>query len=319
MARPLRIEYDGAVYHITARGNEKRPIYRSEKDYVGFLDILEMLPTKFDVIVHGYALMRNHYHLLLETPRANLGKAMHYLNATYTGFFNRRHNRAGHLFQGRYKGLLIEKDRYLLSVSRYIHLNPVRAGMAEKPEQYKWSSHPAYIGRRQRPEWLTCDWILRQYSKGEAEARRRYRAFVEEGMRAGENPFEDLREGLLLGSDEFIEHMRNKIKGHREIPASRSLKVTLSCDEVLAAVSERLGVPEAKILESGKRDNVARKVCLYLLNRHTDMGNEQVANRFGVGYTAVSQAASRVAKEMKKDRGLSKLIASLERALLSEE
>lgn len=164
MARPLRIEYIGALYHIAARGNEKNPIYKEEGDYEKFLKVLSELPQRYGVIIHGYILMVNHYHLLIETPKGNITKVMHYLNAAYSGYFNKKYKRVGHLFQGRYKGLLIEKERYLFSVSRYIHLNPVRALIVRRPEEHKWSSYPEYIGRSKGNGWLTCEWILGQYS-----------------------------------------------------------------------------------------------------------------------------------------------------------
>ncbi len=137
MARPLRIEYDGAFYHVTARGNEGNHIYRDEGDYQKFLGILAELLQRYNVIIYGYVLMWNHYHILIEAQKSNITKAMNYLNATHARYFNGKYRRPVHLFQGRYKGFLIEKDRYLLSVSRYIHLNPVRAGIARRPEEYR--------------------------------------------------------------------------------------------------------------------------------------------------------------------------------------
>ncbi|MBI4838064.1 MAG: transposase [Nitrospirae bacterium] len=182
----MRIEYEGALYHIAARGNEGNPIYRGAGDYKKFLEILSKLPLRYGIILHGYVLMENHYHLLIETPKSNITKAMHWLNAVYTAYFNRKHNRVGHLLQGRYKGLLIEKERYLVAVSRYIHLNPVRAMMARRPDEYQWSSYPEYIGKEKESKWLKCDWILGQYSRDEIKAMKQYKAFVEEGLTLNE-------------------------------------------------------------------------------------------------------------------------------------
>ncbi|MCD6472522.1 transposase [Candidatus Aerophobetes bacterium] len=150
MSRPLRISYPGALYHITARGNEKNLIYREKEDYCKFLKTLSDLPKRFSAVIYGYVLMSNHYHLLIETPKGNITKVMHYLNTAYTGYFNRKYHRVGHLFQGRYQGILIEKDRYLLSVSRYIHLNPVRTLIVKGPEEFNWSSYLQYIGKREK-------------------------------------------------------------------------------------------------------------------------------------------------------------------------
>ncbi len=321
MARPLRIEYNGALYHITARGNERNPIYREEWDYQKFLDILAELPQRYGILIHGYVLMGNHYHLLIETPKGNITKVMHYLNATYTGYFNKKYGRVGHLFQGRYKGLLIEKERYLLSVSRYIHLNPVRAGISRRPEEYKWSSYPEYIGREKKNKWLTSEWILGRYSRDEAKARRLYKAFVDEGLTLRENPFEGLKAGLILGSEDFIDEIKKKIglKKHREIPESRRLIGNIKYEDVITVVAKRFETGEQEIRKAGKRNNLARKICLYILRRLTDISNEDIAGYFGIGYTAVSQASSRLKKEMRKNKGLKKIVQEMEEELSSEE
>ncbi len=319
MARPLRIEYEGALYHITARGNEQNPIYREKGDYQKFLEILSELPQRYNVIIHGYVLMGNHYHLLIETPKGNITRVMHYLNATYTGYFNKKYKRIGHLFQGRYKGFLIEKERYLLSISRYLHLNPVRAGVVKRPEEYIWSSYPAYTGRR-KEGWLTCDWILGQYSRDEARAKRLYRAFINEGLTLRESPFDTLKAGIL-GSEGFIEEIKKKIKlkKHREIPESKRLASSIKYEDVIAAVIKRFRIRKQDIRESGRRNNLPRKIALYLLRRHTDTSNEELGRYFRIGYTAVSHAALRLKREMEKDKRLKRTVQEIEKELLSEE
>jgi len=146
MGRPLKIECQGALYHITSRGNERKEIFFDDADRDRFLEILKDYHDRHGILIHCYVLMDNHYHLILETPRANLLKVMHGINGRYTGYFNHRYKRPGPLFQGRYKGVLVEKDAYLLALSRYVHLNPVRAKVVEKPEQYRWSSYLGYVG-----------------------------------------------------------------------------------------------------------------------------------------------------------------------------
>jgi REP element-mobilizing transposase RayT len=321
MARPLRIAYEGALYHITSRGNERKAIFKDESDYLKFLDFLAELPKRYGVVIHGYVLMGNHYHLLAETPKGNITKAIHYLNAAYTGYFNRKYERAGHLFQGRYKGLVIEKERYLLSVSRYIHLNPVKARMVERPGGYQWSSYPEYTGKRKKSAWLTTEWVHGQFSKDESKARRLYRAFVDEGLTVKDNPFEDLKGGLILGSERFIDEIKKKVrlKAHREIPESRRLLKSISEEEVVAAVSDSFGTSEREMREPRHRGNEARKVCFYLLRRLTERSNEEIAGSFGIGYTAVSQAASRVRRDMEKNRAFKRKVEAIEGKLLSEE
>jgi len=321
MSRPLRISYPGALYHITARGNEKNLIYREKEDYRKFLKILSDLPKRFSIVIYGYVLMGNHYHLLIETHKGNITKVMHYLNTVYTGYFNRKYHRVGHLFQGRYQGLLIEKDRYLLSVSRYIHLNPVRALMVKRPEEFNWSSYLQYIGKREREKWLNCNWILRRYSKDELKARRSYQAFVEEGLTLKKNPFHNLNSKPIVGSKSFIEETKRKIKlkKQREIPKSRRLAKRIKYEEVMAILTKRFRISEQKIREVERHDNLPRKICLYLLRKCTDISNEEIGRYFGIGYTAVSQVASQLKREMEKAKELKKMVYDIEMELLSEE
>ncbi|MBI5115536.1 transposase [Candidatus Poribacteria bacterium] len=321
MARPLRIEYEGAVYHITARGNEKKAIFRDEADYETFLELLKQLPERFAVVIHGYVLMTNHYHILVETPQPNITRAMHYLNSTYTGYFNRVHRHAGHVLQGRYKAFLIQKDRYLLAVSRYIHLNPVRAGLVARPEAYKWSSYSQYLGRRRADGWLSRAWVLEQYSKDPAQARRLYRRFVEEGIQAPENPFKSLVAGLVLGTEVFVEEIKKRlsIDRHRDVPQTRTLARNLTYEDILAMVAEQVGGEEKAIIARGRRDVFARGVCLYLLRTLTDMRNDEIGARFGISHSAVSKAVSNMKRQMACDRKTKKSVAEIECKLLNSK
>ncbi len=164
MSRPLRLSFPGAIYHITSRGNARAAVYLDDDDRQRFLDLLASCVEKFNWICHAYCLMDNHYHLLIETPDANLQTGMRQLNGVYTQQFNRRHARVGHVFQGRYKAILVDKDRYLLELCRYVVLNPVRANMVALPEQYRWSSYAAMMGAQQEVSWLSTNWILSQFS-----------------------------------------------------------------------------------------------------------------------------------------------------------
>ncbi|MDA3902779.1 MAG: transposase, partial [Desulfuromusa sp.] len=146
MSRQLRIVYPGAYYHVTSRGNERKDVFKSQRDREKFLEYLTSATERYGAVVHAFCLMSNHYHLLLETPEGNLSQIMRHINGAYTTYFNMKRKRSGHLFQGRFKAILIEADEYLTELSRYIHLNPVRAGIVEKPEQYKWSSYMCYTG-----------------------------------------------------------------------------------------------------------------------------------------------------------------------------
>ena len=181
MARPLRLEFAGALYHITSRGNERKAIYIEDSDFELFLSLLDSVCAPYNWVVHAYCLMTNHYHLLLETPDANLSKGMRQLNGTYTQAFNRKHQRVGHLFQGRYKGILVDKDAYLLELSRYIVLNPVRARMVSTPDYWPWSSWYSVMGNTLSPEWLATDTLLGMFAKQRKTARKKYADFVQQG------------------------------------------------------------------------------------------------------------------------------------------
>ena len=180
MARPLRIAYPGAFYHVTSRGNEQKDLFKNHKDREKFLAYVESAVVRYGAVVHAYCLMSNHYHLLLETPSGNLAQIMRHINGAYTTYFNVKRKRVGHLFQGRYKAILVEADAYALELSRYMHLNPVRAGMVAKPEQYQWSSYRSYIGHSTTPAWLKMDFILGYFGSKSPDAKNSYRRFVED-------------------------------------------------------------------------------------------------------------------------------------------
>ena len=174
MARPLRITYPGAFYHITSRGNEQKAVFKSKKDREKFLEYLESASERYNAVIHVYCLMDNHYHLLLETPSGNLPQIMRHINGAYTTYFNIKRGRAGHLFQGRYKAILVEKDVYAKELSGYIHLNPVKAGMVELPEEYEWSSYLTYIGKQKKPEWFHTDFLHGYFGKTKSSAQKKW-------------------------------------------------------------------------------------------------------------------------------------------------
>lgn len=211
MARPLRIEYPGAFYHVTSRGNEQKKIFKSIRDREKFLSFLESAVTRYGAVIHAYCLMSNHYHLLTETPRGNLSQIMRHINGAYTTYFNIKHSRAGHLFQGRYKAILVEADEYATELSRYIHLNPVRAAMASKPEEYRWSSYRSYISPDKTADWLNTDFILSYFTRNSLNARDNYRKFVEEFLeKRYDSPLKGIIASTILGRPEFVDKIANQ-------------------------------------------------------------------------------------------------------------
>jgi REP element-mobilizing transposase RayT len=208
VARPLRIEFTGALYHLTSRGDRREAIYEDDEDRKRFLDTVAEVAERYNWVCHAYCLMTNHYHLVAETVEGNLSQGMRHLNGVYTQASNRRHGRTGHLFQGRFKGIIVDRDAYLLELTRYVVLNPVRAGIVDAPHEWPWSSYQAMIGTAPTPNWLAVDGVLSQFGSSREEARQRYRAFVYEGM--GQNIWQTLRQQIYLGDDAFVTRVQSK-------------------------------------------------------------------------------------------------------------
>ncbi len=224
MARPLRIEFPGAVYHVTSRGNARADIVEDDSDRELFLKILGQVVKRFNWLCHAYCLMGNHYHLLIETPEGNLSAGMRQLNGVYTQAFNRAHHRDGHVFKGRFKAILVEKESHLLELCRYVVLNPVRAAMVKRPEEYRWSSYLPTVGKEAMPALLTTGWLLANFSTSLPESRRRFRQFVKEGMQGGEAPWEKLSGQIVIGTEKFVQWAKELIgekEGVAEIPRTQ--------------------------------------------------------------------------------------------------
>ncbi len=241
MARPLRLEFAGAVYHITSRGNARGDIYLDANDRNIFLDVLGNVCERYNWCGYAYCLMTNHYHLVMETAEANLSRGMRHLNGVYTQRFNRKHHRVGHLFQGRYKAILVDKDSYLLELVRYVVLNPARAGITKTAGQYPWSSYRIMIGKASTPDWLNTGLILTHFGYPIAVARKGFVEFVKSGMKQGQI-WDNLRNQIYLGGKNFIEsaHIQSGLKGELpEVPRIQARKVGLPIGEYLAQAANR--------------------------------------------------------------------------------
>ena len=235
MARPLRIQFPGAVYHITCRGNERRDIFRDDKDRTTFLDILARSLKIYEVNLFSYVLMENHFHLLVETSRGNLAEFMRHFNISYTGYFNRRHRRIGHLYQGRFKSILVDKDAYLSVLSRYIHLNPVRTRGTKdkKPEEkihvllaYRWSSLRGYVHKSAKERIVEYGTVLGEYGGDNENGRRAYRGRILADLAEGLEVKEQVVGQSVLGGEDFVEWVKRKfleVRRDRERPSVKAL------------------------------------------------------------------------------------------------
>jgi REP element-mobilizing transposase RayT len=244
MSRPLRLEFPGAVYHLTSRGNARRKIFFSDTDRTNFLDTLSQVISRFSWICHAYCLMANHYHLLIETPKPNLSLGMRQLNGLYTQSFNRRHKRVGHLFQGRFKAIVVQKESYLLELCRYIVLNPVRIKGDVRIDAWKWSSYRATAGLVSVPEFLNTDWVLSQFGKNRPTAHKRYREFVRDGLAS--RPWEAVRGQIYLGSEKFIEKHSAENVELTEIPRVQLKAARPSLERIFAKRGNRAVVQAYK-------------------------------------------------------------------------
>jgi len=279
MARPLRVEFDGAIYHVTSRGNAREDIFDDDGDRKAFLETLGKVVNRFNWLCHAYCLMDNHYHLVVETPQANLSKGMRQLNGVYTQLYNRRHRTVGHLFQGRYKAILIQKESHLLEVCRYVVLNPVRAKAVGRVEQWKWSSYGATSGLGKSPPWLAVDWVLSQFGKRRYPAARHYRRFVREGI---DRPsiWQGVQAQVLLGEEDFVEKLKGYVKGYEEI--------------VEIPRSQRyLGRPKLKTLFAGKLTKTKRDARIVQAVHRYGYSQREVADSLHLHYATVSRLANR--------------------------
>ena len=243
MARPLRLEFPNALYHITSRGDRREDIYEDDEDRITFLSILGKVVAEYNWICHGYCLMSNHYHLIIETLDSNLSKGMRQLNGVYTQATNRRHKRTGHLFQGRYKAILVDKESYLLELARYVVLNPVRAkGMVRTIDDWPWSSYLGMINKVNAEDWLTTDWVLSQFGEGRIQAINRYQQFVLEGVSQDIELWSKLKGQIYLGSDEFVSKVQSKIEKVQDdwsIPKKQKRAIVKSISEIESQAVDR--------------------------------------------------------------------------------
>ena len=269
MARPLRIEFPGAVYHAVSRGNARQTIFADERDHRKFLEILDKTIQRFEWACYAYCLMGNHYHLVIETPEANLSRGMRHLNGTYTQAYHKRYGTVGHLFQGRFKAIIVDKESYLMELVRYVVLNPVRAGITGRPEDWPWSSYGAAANPAGSPPWLRVRPLLDHFSQDEDQAWRQYQAFILAGIGI-ESPWRHVKSQVLLGDEAFIGRLKPVLKQkeeYREIPKQQRYVSRPSLTEIFGLWKAKANRNQA-ILQSFKKYGYTQKEIAAFLNVH---------------------------------------------------
>ena len=273
MSRPLRIELAGGLYHVTARGNRRETIFENDVDRQEWLQLLGHVCERFNWRCHAYCLMDNHYHIVIETAEANLSKGMRQLNGVYTQYFNRQHHKVGHVFQGRFKGILVEKDSYLLELSRYVVLNPIRAGMVNDIEDWNWSSFLLMCHQCEVPSWMETDWILSQFSQNRKDAIAQYINFIRDGIGLP-TIWGEIKKQIYLGSDNFVRDMLEDIEKsnleNKEIPRIQR-----------RAIAKSLAEYENVSINRNEAIRVAFASGAYTM--------KAIGNYYGLHYTSVSR------------------------------
>jgi len=298
-------------------------LFRSERDREKFLGYVQTAVKRYGIKVHAYCLMTTHYHFLIETPHANLSQAVKWINVSYSVYFNRKRRRAGHLFQGRFKSVLVDADEYLKHLSRYIHLNPVRARMVEHCKDYPWSSYPALAGYVEPPEWLETDWLLSLFGDDRSRAKNGYRDFVESVENETiENPSDEVVGGAILGRPDFVDWIRktflSKNSDSKEIPRLRILKSRPAPEGLVHVVSTEFDCERESILLKGKKINPAREVAIYLCREMTGETGVALGRYFGgVTGAAITMKHGQVANRIGTDRRLKGLIARIRKQILN--
>lgn len=310
MSRALRIQYPGAYYHVTSRGNERKAIFRNTGDRESFISYLKSAHLRYGAVVHVYCLMNNHYHLLIETPKGNLSQIIRHINGAYTTYFNVKHKRAGHLFQGRYKAILVDADAYAGELSRYIHLNPVRAGIVNLPDRHRWSSYLYYTGKKKTPDWLRVDFILDYFGSELFSSHKKYMDFVSARISGKyDSPLKETFASTILGDDNFIERITEKYlkckNDYKNLPALREIKKACSIESIYYQV---------KILLDDS-ESVARKAAIFLCHKYTGTPLNEIGAYFSISDSGVSLASHRFSATLKRNRKLRKKIGEIQSQL----
>lgn len=313
MARPLRIEFPGAFYHVTSRGNRKQPIFISDDDRYFFLNCLQEAHVRFGVIIHVYCLMENHYHLFLETPRGSLSRIMHLINLKYSNYFNHKYAHCGHTFQSRFRATLVQAKEYAREVAPYIHLNPVRAGIVSRPEEYEWSNYREYLGFTSPAPWTENVFVLMLFGASLSEARKEYERCVLDRLSGNlPSPFAPAKKTGILGKPEFIDQISRSIlvapdlqevhdrtRSNRPLPRPDFRRIQLETEAVL-----------------GPKSRLVRTIAIYISHTATDHTLKAIGEFFGMGGSGIADICRRLKKDLVHNETLARSVQDITLRLL---
>lgn len=300
MARPYRLQGEGYLYHITSRGDDRKRVYVSEYDYEKFLEYLLKAKEKYNFFIYAYCLMSNHYHLLIETKLPNLSRIMQYMNTSYSVYYNKKRNRSGHVFQGRYKSIIVDGDSYFLELTRYIHLNPVKAGISEIPEEYKWSSFNEYITNK-RKAIIDKKEMMKYYKIKPSK----YKQFILDGIDEKSYIFDKVYAGFVLGKVKFIKEtikdLKYQVEGEKEFSYKNKLTNNIQIDDIVKETAKYYKRSTKELYNEKKKPLLSRKAAIYLSKRLTGLTNKEIGEAFQVTYSAVSKAYKDMENTMKEE------------------
>ncbi len=313
MARKPRIHFPGALYHVIARGNQKQKIFLDVQDYKTYLSYLSEYKTKYDFQLYAYALMKNHVHLLVEVQQTPLSKIMQVVQFRYTKYFNKQYKKVGHLFQGRFKAILCDKDQYLLELVRYIHLNPVRAKIVDDPQKYSWTSHSIYLGDEQS-KIVDKKFVLSQFCKNKKKAQWEYRQFISSAINSGhQNKFYQVKDQTFLGEDEFVDQI--EVEKHNYDPIIFDIPI----EEIVFEVLQAIGIKREDMYSSSRNRNGAygRGLVGYLAKKLSGYMIKDIGIHFKREPMTISQAITKEERRIIHNKDEKKIVEHLEKKLLS--
>jgi REP element-mobilizing transposase RayT len=312
MARPLRIEFPGAFYHVTSRGNRRQPIFLADEDRYFFLNCLRDAHEKFAVVIHVYCLMENHYHLFLETPQGQLSRIMHLINMRYSSYFNLKHDRCGHTFQSRFTAILVQAEEYARELAPYIHLNPVRARIVNRPEDYVWSNYREYLGIAVPQPWTTNSFVLRLFGASMADARSNYEEHVI--CRLSQNlpsPLEAAMKTGILGNADFTKRIMKSFLSDtnaqpvRDLPQLRKLSPRPGLQQIFTTTESFLG----------SKNRLTRNISIFISHKETDYTLKEIGEFYQLGVSGITDICRRIRKELIHNDTLARAIGEIERRL----